>query len=366
MEHLELKSKLSEAILRFLSAIPFFSLSRVKSRVYRAFGAEIGEHVHFAPGALILVSDFRKLKIGDGVVFGSNVRINCDELEVGEDTRFAGGVTATGPSILKVGRGCYIAPKVYIDLNEPVIIEDDVGIGADYIFTHSVWHPITEGGPCKFAPVHIKRGAWIPAGVFIMPGVTIGENATVGARSLVINDVPDGSLVVGIPAKLKKTAEENRKELSLKEKDKIIKDIIEEYLQQIKKKNTFFYENRYSDEFFQVIEVESREKSKILARKKRLALIYTNGIINENHISRLESFCKRLDLVLFISLISIPTEIIESLNNKIFSNMVWFCIESKMRKKNWDKIAMLLHDFFRSRYGIRFRFYRTSKACADS
>ena len=361
-----LKTKLKVAVLHFLSSIPFFDLSGIKSRVYRAFGAEIGEHVYFAPSALILVSDFKKLKIGDGVAFGPNVKINCDELEVGEDARFAWGVTAAGPSVLKVGKGCYIAPKVYIDLNESVIIEDDVGIGADYIFTHSVWHPITEGGHRNFAPVHIKRGAWIPAGVFIMPGVTIGENATVGARSLVINDVPDGCLVVGIPAKLKKTAEENRKELSLEEKDTIIKDIIEEYLRQTKKNNMVFYENRYSEEPFQVIEVESKEKNKILARKRRWALIYKNNAINANHMVRLASFCKRFDLVLFISLVSIQTKIIEGLNNEVFSNIVWFCIESKMRKKSWDKIAMSLHEFFRSRYGIRFRLHKTSKGCIDS
>ena len=360
-----LKSKLKAAVLRFLSFIPFFSLSALKSRIYRAFGAEIGEHVHFAPGAFIFVSDFNKLKIGSGVVFGRDVKITCEDLEVGDDTRFSSGVRAGG-TVFRVGRSCYFFPEVYIDLNEPVIIEDDVGVGADYIFTHSIWHPVTEGGPRRFAPVHIKRGAWVPAGVFIMPGVTIGENATIGARSLVIEDVPDGCLAVGIPARVIKTAEEYRKELSSGEKDEIVRDIIHQYLERIEKNTMILSENRYIDESFEVVEVVSKEKDELLSRKQSWALAYKNSAIEENHIASLRSLCGRFDLVLFISLVSIPTKVIERLHNEAFSNLVWFCIESRMRRKSWKKRALSLHDFFRSHYGIRFRFYRSQTSCTSS
>lgn len=351
-----LKLKLAAVVLRLLSSIPFFSLSGVKSRVYRAFGAKVGEHVYFAPGAFIFVSDFNKLKIGDGVEFGRNVRINCEELAVGDDTRIGQGATANG-TILKVGKSCYIAPKVYMDLTEEVIIEDDVGIGADYIFTHSVWHPITEGGPRKFASVHIKRGAWIPAGVFIMPGITIGENATVGARSLVINDVPPGCLAVGIPAKVIKTAEENIRELSQQDKDITVRDIIDKYLRGMTKRLKIFSENRNSEEDFQVVELESKEKDKLFARKKRWALVYKKESMNEEQLNYLQTLSKSLDLVLLVSLVPIPVKMVETLNGDSFSKLVWFSVENKNRKKSWNRQAMSLHNFFRSHYGIRFKFY---------
>lgn len=353
-----MKSKLIAAMLKLLSVIPFFSLSRVKSAICRALGAEIGEHVKFRPGVFLFVPDFKKLKIGDGVEFGHNVKINCDEIEIGDDTRISHGVVATGPSVLKIGRSCYLAPRVYIDLNEPVIIEDDVGIGADYIFTHSVWHPVTEGGPRKFGRVHIKRGAWIPAGVFIMPGVTIGENATVGARSLVNHDVPDGCLVVGIPARVIKTAEENKREVSFEEKDRIVQNIIDDYLQRIRMHLRIFSENRHVEGSFQIIEIESKERENFLWRKKRWALLYTNDVVKQDQLDRLRGFCRDFQFVLFVSLVSVPKSVLDNWDDPDFSNMVWFSIENKIRKRSWSKDAMALHNFFRSRYGIRFKFHR--------
>lgn len=334
-----------------------FDLSGIKSRIYRSLGAKIGEHVYFAPGAFIFVSDFKKLKVGDGVTFGRNVKISCEELEIGDDTHISWGVTAVG-TLLKIGKSCYIAPRAYIDLNEAVIIEDDVGIGADYIFTHSIWHPVTEGGPRKFAPVHIRRGAWIPAGVFIMPGVTIGEKATVGARSLIIHDVPDGSLAVGIPAAVIKTAEENKREVSFEEKDRMVRGIIDEYLWIIRKRLRIFSENKHFDGSFLTVEIESKEKENFFGRKKRWALLYTKNVFNRDQMDRLRGFCKKFHLILLISLASIPTNVIESLSDTEFNRVVWFSVEDKMRKKSWNKDVLALHNFFRSRYGIRFKFFQ--------
>ena len=53
---------------------------------------------------------------------------------------------------------------------------------------------------CK--PVRIKRNVWIGANATILPGVTIGENAVVGAGSVVTKDVPDNAVVAGNPARL--------------------------------------------------------------------------------------------------------------------------------------------------------------------
>lgn len=50
-------------------------------------------------------------------------------------------------------------------------------------------------------PITIRRKAWLGAGVTVLPGVTIGENAIVGAGAIVTKDVPDNTIVAGIPAK---------------------------------------------------------------------------------------------------------------------------------------------------------------------
>ncbi|HAX1042357.1 TPA: sugar O-acetyltransferase, partial [Enterococcus faecium] len=56
-------------------------------------------------------------------------------------------------------------------------------------------------------PIHIKKNAWIGAGATILPGVTIGENAIVAANATVTKDVPDNTIVAGIPAKIVKPVE---------------------------------------------------------------------------------------------------------------------------------------------------------------
>jgi acetyltransferase-like isoleucine patch superfamily enzyme len=110
-----------------------------------------------------------------------------------------------------IGEHVYIGPHVSIDFLYPqlVTIEDYVSIGMNsMIFAHSnptcsVWLKLNRY-PRSVAPVTIKNGAWIPPGVIILPGVTIGENSVVGAGSLVTRDVEPFTLVAGCPAKFVK------------------------------------------------------------------------------------------------------------------------------------------------------------------
>lgn len=51
-------------------------------------------------------------------------------------------------------------------------------------------------------PVVIRRNAWIGAGAMILPGVTVGENAIVAAGAVVTKDVPDNTVVAGVPAEI--------------------------------------------------------------------------------------------------------------------------------------------------------------------
>lgn len=53
--------------------------------------------------------------------------------------------------------------------------------------------------------IHIKKNAWLGARVSVLPGVTIGENAIVGTGAVVTHDVPDNTIVAGVPARVIKT-----------------------------------------------------------------------------------------------------------------------------------------------------------------
>lgn len=108
---------------------------------------------------------------------------------------------------VRIGKHVYIGPNTLIDLVYPhlVTIEDYVSMGYAMIFAHSNPTYSIEVKrryyPRQVAPVMIKRGAWLGAGVIVLHGVTIGENSVVGAGSLVLTDVKPHTLVAGVPAR---------------------------------------------------------------------------------------------------------------------------------------------------------------------
>lgn len=107
---------------------------------------------------------------------------------------------------IRIGTGVFINHACsFLDMGG-ITLEDDVLIGPKA-------NLITENHPLDAAnrrslicrPILVKRKAWIGAGATILPGVTIGENAVVAAGAVVSKDVPDNTIVGGVPAKVIRT-----------------------------------------------------------------------------------------------------------------------------------------------------------------
>lgn len=99
---------------------------------------------------------------------------------------------------LSLGKYSDVGSFTYINARFGVTIEDFVQIGSHCsIYSHSTIDN-------KKGKVIIKKGARIGTHSTIMPGVTIGENAIIGAYSFVKDDIPDNCLAYGIPAKKRK------------------------------------------------------------------------------------------------------------------------------------------------------------------
>ena len=102
---------------------------------------------------------------------------------------------------LKIGEKVFINHSLCVSAAAGIEIEDGVQI-APQVTILTVNHDLKNKTMVKCSPVHIKKGAWIGARAIILPGVTIGENAVVGAGSVVTKDVLANTVVVENPAKV--------------------------------------------------------------------------------------------------------------------------------------------------------------------
>jgi len=103
---------------------------------------------------------------------------------------------------LKLGKNTDIGAFTYINARYGVEIQEDVQIGS-HCSVYS-WSTIDD----KQGKVVIKKNARIGSHSLVMPGVTVGENAVVGAFSFVTGDVPDDAIVFGVPARAVKEKEQ--------------------------------------------------------------------------------------------------------------------------------------------------------------
>jgi len=148
-------------------------------------------------------------RIAPDVKLGRNVRlngfINLYGCEIGDDVK-------VGPFVeiqkgAKIGNRCKISSHTFIC--EGVTLEDEVFVGHGVMFTNDRLPRATNqkgelqtDADWKCIPTLVKRGASIGSGATLLCGITIGENAMIGAGSVVTKDVPAGAIVAGNPAQL--------------------------------------------------------------------------------------------------------------------------------------------------------------------
>jgi len=155
-------------LLRLLeSPIPVGAGGRLRALLYRNLGCRIG------PGVLL----------GGPITFGMGSSL----------------------SNLRIGARCFLNSPLYVDAAAPVTLGEGVSLGHHVVIItadHAVGPPEFRAGRVQPAPVTIGNGAWIAAGVTLLPGVTIGAGAVVAAGAVVTKDVLPNTLVGGVPARL--------------------------------------------------------------------------------------------------------------------------------------------------------------------
>lgn len=148
-------------------------------------------------------------RVAPNVKLGRNVRlhdfVNLYGCEIGDDVKI--GTFVEIQKGVKVGNRCKISSHSFIC--EGVILEEGVFIGHNVTFTNDRFPRATNSGgqlqteaDWECVGTLVKRGASIGSGATLLCGVTIGENAMIGAGSVVTKDVPAGATVAGNPARI--------------------------------------------------------------------------------------------------------------------------------------------------------------------
>jgi len=143
------------------------------------------------------------VKLGRNVVF--HAFVNLYGCTIGDNSRIGTFVEIQKNAF--IGRNVKVSSHTFIC--EGVTIEDDVFIGHNVSFINDKYPRATAAGgqlqteaDWKVVETRVKRGASIGTSATILCGVTIGENAIVGAGSVVTKDVPDNAIVAGVPARI--------------------------------------------------------------------------------------------------------------------------------------------------------------------
>jgi acetyltransferase-like isoleucine patch superfamily enzyme len=159
----------------------------------------IPESTIIEPLAVVFVGERGRLQLGEmnTIYPGATIRIDQGWMETGSEVSFGSGCHIYEPRAgLSIGNYCMIGGGVLI-------------CGVNH--GHDIPNIPMRRQTFKAAPIVIGHDVWIGMGAIILPGVTIGDGAIVGAGAVVTSDVPPGSVVHGIPAKIVKSRKQAEK-----------------------------------------------------------------------------------------------------------------------------------------------------------
>lgn len=125
-------------------------------------------------------------------------------INIGDDTHLSMNIFITGSHNgcrISIGDNTVINRRCYLDGRNPIRIGDNVNISFGTVILTLQHDPHSPFFSCSGGMVTVENNVWIGVNSIILPGVTIGEGAVIGAGAVVTKDVEPYSIVGGVPAK---------------------------------------------------------------------------------------------------------------------------------------------------------------------
>jgi acetyltransferase-like isoleucine patch superfamily enzyme len=173
----------------------------------------------------------RRIELGTHSVIRPFTLIRlAGEVRLGNYSEISSFGLVYGSSSLIIGKHSYIGPQSLINADEEVRLGHGSALGPrSMIYTHGSFLPYTEGYWVKLAGVTIGDNVWCAAGVFIHPGVEIGDNTFVNSRSVLTQAIPAGSVVEGTPAKVVYPMERLKRKMSPRRVDAALAQLLHDF-----------------------------------------------------------------------------------------------------------------------------------------
>jgi acetyltransferase-like isoleucine patch superfamily enzyme len=214
-----------------LSGLVFISPPFLKKWLLSWFcGAKFGKHAQIGWFSAVIG---KNIEMGEYTIVRPLTLINLDgDVILGPYSEVSSFCLFYGSSTFRLGQGSYVGPQSLVNVDEEVTIGDGSALGArTMIFTHGSFFPYTEGYWVKLGGVNLGNRVWCAAGVFIHPGIEIGDDSFINSMSVVTQSIPPGSIAEGNPAKVVHPMERLKRKMTSKHVDlalvKIIKDFHE-------------------------------------------------------------------------------------------------------------------------------------------
>jgi acetyltransferase-like isoleucine patch superfamily enzyme len=212
-----------------LFGLIFISPPFLKKLLLRWFcGAKIGYEAQVGWFSAVMA---RQVELGEHSVIRPLTLIKLNgEVGLGHYSQISSFCLIYGSSSLILDDHSYIGPQCLVNADEEVRLGRESALGPrSMVFTHGSFLPYTEGYWVRLAPVSIGSRVWCAAGVFIHPGVQIGDDTFVNSRSVVTQNIPPGSVVEGNPAQVTYPMERIKRKMSPRRIDAALDHLLHDF-----------------------------------------------------------------------------------------------------------------------------------------